>query len=221
MGVKKSPNAHEDYLFERAKKYIKKISWIPGIEMVAVVNSLSMYATHRDSDIDLFIVTKPGMIWFVRFFSTVTLWFYGVWRHGKDIRENFCLSFFITTDALNLEKIAIENDIYLYYWIKYMKPILIYWNIYDRFLEANSWVTLAQVEKQDNMKYLISWDQDGRNNSNYPSFFNNLIKQVFQPKALYTYKKLWYPKWVIVSDDVLKFHDKDRREYVRDHILEK
>ena len=126
MGVKKSPNAHEDYLFERAKKYIKKISWIPGIEMVAVVNSLSMYATHRDSDIDLFIVTKPGMIWFVRFFSTVTLWFYGVWRHGKDIRENFCLSFFITTDALNLEKIAIENDIYLYYWIKYMKPILIY-----------------------------------------------------------------------------------------------
>jgi hypothetical protein len=42
--------------------------------MIAIVNSLSMYATHPDSDIDLFIVTRPGMIWFVRFFATLTLW---------------------------------------------------------------------------------------------------------------------------------------------------
>ena len=59
LGVKKEPNMHEKYLFERAQKYVAKLSWIPGIEMVAVVNSLSMYATHEDSDIDLFIVTKP------------------------------------------------------------------------------------------------------------------------------------------------------------------
>lgn len=59
LGVKDEPNSHEKYLFERARKYIAKLSWIPGIEMIAVVNSLSMYATHEDSDIDLFIVTKP------------------------------------------------------------------------------------------------------------------------------------------------------------------
>jgi hypothetical protein len=73
MGVKKTPNEHEEYLFKRAGKYIEKLSWIPGIEMIAVVNSLSMYATHDDSDIDLFIVTEPRMIWFVRFFTTLTL----------------------------------------------------------------------------------------------------------------------------------------------------
>jgi hypothetical protein len=59
LGVKNEPNMHEKYLFERARKYIAKLSWIPGIEMIAVVNSLSMYATHEDSDIDLFIITKP------------------------------------------------------------------------------------------------------------------------------------------------------------------
>ncbi len=59
MKVKKEPNAFELALFSRTKKYVRFISWIPGIEMIAVVNSLSMYATHKDSDIDLFIVSKP------------------------------------------------------------------------------------------------------------------------------------------------------------------
>jgi hypothetical protein len=72
--VKNTPNKHEQELFRRAVKYIRRIAWIPGIEMVAIVNSLSMFATHKDSDIDLFIVTKPKMLWFVRFFVTITLY---------------------------------------------------------------------------------------------------------------------------------------------------
>jgi hypothetical protein len=77
MWTKDSPSEHEKKLFDRAQKYIQKISWIPGIEMIAIVNSLSMFTTHRDSDIDLFIVTKPKMLWFVRFFVTITL--YSFW----------------------------------------------------------------------------------------------------------------------------------------------
>jgi hypothetical protein len=57
--VKLEPNGHEIHLFERGQKYIKKLSKIPGIEMIAIVNSLSMYSTHPESDIDLFIITKP------------------------------------------------------------------------------------------------------------------------------------------------------------------
>jgi hypothetical protein len=59
MGVKESPNEHEISLFTRAKKYTEPLIHIPGLEMIAVVNSLSMYATHPNSDIDLFIVTRP------------------------------------------------------------------------------------------------------------------------------------------------------------------
>lgn len=92
--------------------------------MIAICNSLSMYATHENSDIDLFIVTEPRMIWFVRFFVTLTLWMRGVWRHGEDIAGNFCLSFFITRDALDISLIAYADDIYLYYWLYYLKPIL-------------------------------------------------------------------------------------------------
>jgi hypothetical protein len=71
MGVKPLPNEHEKILIARAEKYIAKISWIPGLRMVGVVNSLSMYATHERSDIDLFIITANGRMWFVRVVVTV------------------------------------------------------------------------------------------------------------------------------------------------------
>lgn len=125
--------------------------------MIAIVNSLSMYATHPDSDIDLFIVAKPWMIWFVRFFSTLILWKRGVWRKGEDIAGNLCLSFFITTEAMNLQEIAIENDIYLYYWIYYMKPVFVRNNTYEKFIEANNWVEIDENQKIENMKFLLPW----------------------------------------------------------------
>lgn len=114
-----------------------------------------MYATHHDSDIDLFIITRPHMIWFVRFFVTLFLWKKSVWRKGKDIRENFCLSFFITTEAMNLSKIAIKNDIYLYYWIYYLKPIYNKNNTYENFLNANSWVQIDKKQIIENSIYRI------------------------------------------------------------------
>ncbi len=48
--------------------------------MIAICNSLSMFATKKDSDIDLFIVSEAKMIWFVRFFVTLIFWKNGVWR---------------------------------------------------------------------------------------------------------------------------------------------
>jgi len=142
--VKSEPNDHENGLFLRAKKYISKIAWIPGLRMVAVVNSLSMYATHKDSDIDLFIITAKNRIWIVRVCVTLVFWILGVWRKGEDISGNFCLSFFITEDAMDLEKIAIEEDIYLYFWIFHMKPILSSEDTYEKFLLANPWIEMDE-----------------------------------------------------------------------------
>ena len=71
LGIRPSPNPHEEMLFARAQQYIREVANIPGIEMIAVCNSLSMYATHPDSDIDLFIVSRPDMLWLVRFLITM------------------------------------------------------------------------------------------------------------------------------------------------------
>ena len=86
-------------------------------------------------------------MWLVRFLITLQFFSLGVWRHGRDIRGNFCLSFFMEESELNIEKIAIDTDIYLYYWVYYMKPILSRNNTYNKFLEENTWVSLSSEEK--------------------------------------------------------------------------
>ena len=95
------------------------------------------------------------MIWFVRFFATLTLWSHGVWRRDRDIAGNLCLSFFITTEVMDLSRVAIENDIYLYYWIYYMHPILDRDETYEKFLSANSWVDVDEKQEIKNQTYII------------------------------------------------------------------
>ncbi len=278
LGIKTEPNNHEKYLFERAQKYIQKFSNIPGIEMVAIVNSLSMYATHKDSDIDLYIVTKPNMIWFVRFFSTLILWRNRVWRRNEDIAGNFCLSFFITTEAMDLSRIVIDNDIYLYFWIYYLKPIVVKNNTYEKFLEINNWVEMDENQKRENQKYIVSavpffacefcvsireyfrkkfqtvwakasfWNLENRSENRYQNevekiktfgtfshkstgndfwlkkiykHINQIIRFFLLPRTLKSKAKLWNPEWIIISDTMLKFHDRDRRRAIRDAIIEK
>lgn len=220
MWVRDTPNTHEKELFRRAEKYIARIAWIPGLEMVAVVNSLSMFATHQDSDIDLFIITKPGTLWFVRFFVTLVFSLLWVWRHSEDIAGNFCLSFFATTDAMNMENIAIENDIYLYYWIYYMKPIFARDNIYERFLADNTWTQLDATQKLKNKTY-IKLQKPTQKSYKIFEYTDRVIRYVLLPRTLKNYERLWKPTGVVVSDNMLKFHDQDRRVEIRDEILKK
>ena len=95
----------------------------PFLRMAAICNNLAFGRVNKESDIDIFVISKSGRLFFVRTFLTGFLHLFGVRRHGNKIAGRFCLSFFIDDDFLDLSKIAIENDIYLAYWLKTMIPI--------------------------------------------------------------------------------------------------
>lgn len=223
MGVKSEPNDHEKYLFLRAQKYIQKISWIPGIRMIAVVNSLSMYATHKDSDIDLFIITAKNRMWLVRVLVTLYFWFFGVWRKGEDVSENFCLSFFIEEDMLNLSSIALDDDIYLYFWIYYLKPIFVVWNTYEDFLWANAWVNIPKNIRSQNIEYMSPIVKISSSHfflkTSILKGINQVIRYFWEKKARLAFQKKGSPKGVIITSWILKFHDTDARETVRDALV--
>lgn len=116
-----------------------------------------------------------------------------------------------------MSQIAIDDDIYLYYWIYFLKPILDYDNSYNQFLQKNSWVALDEIQKYDNKKFIkitgkshpIRW---------YHVFCNNFIKFFLKRKTQKNYEKMGCPSGVIISDDILKFHDKDQRENIRENF---
>jgi hypothetical protein len=51
----------------------------------------------------------------------------------------------------------LENDVYLYFWIVYLKPILDYNNTYEDFLKVNSkWADFSEYEDiiEENKKFI-------------------------------------------------------------------
>ncbi len=228
LNIKEKPNEYELSLFLKTQKYMSFISWIPGLNFIWVCDSLSMYATKEKwSDIDLFIITEKNKLWFVRILVTFIFQILWVRRYKNNIKHRFCLSFFITENAMDFSKIAIENDIYLYYWIYYLKPILNKNNTYEQFINTNKtlWI-IAHILPEDNLKYLKI--QKFKNEEQQQKkkfvlsifdFLNSFFKKIFISRTLNKKENLSNSSGIIISEDMLKFHDNDKRWQIRDRIL--
>lgn len=223
MNIKNHPNDYEKSLFLKTQKYSKYISWIPWLKMVAICNSLSMYATKWNwSDIDLFIISSKNRLWLVRFLVTCIFHILWVRRYGDKIKDRFCISFLVSENAMDFSEFAIKNDIYLFYWIYFLKPIVNKDGTYEKFIKENKtlWINELMLHGDNKAYILKSW--------RYISFFdkckifdflNYICKKILKNKTLRHKKRLWDPFGLIVSDDILKFHDNDRRFEIRDAIL--
>lgn len=218
LGIKTKPSHQEIRLFERAQKYLGLVRWIPGLRMIAVCNSLAMYATDGDSDIDVFVVSDPKRMWLVRFLLTGIFQILGVRRYGKKVKGRFCLSFFCTIEALDMGKIAIENDIYLEAWVHYLKPILDVGNTYETFVEANrSWMTQYFPTNTDARNFLsIKKPLQEERFTGILDKIDSWCQRICEPMTLREFDRIGKPWGVIISDSMLKFHPRDKRRGFRD-----
>jgi len=76
--------------------------------MIAIGNALGYGNCSRESDIDLVVVTAPRRIWTVRLLVVAFLRLFRQ-RPGEHTRDAICPSFFLTTEAMNLEPLQIVN----------------------------------------------------------------------------------------------------------------
>ncbi|MBW7954326.1 hypothetical protein H3C61_00735 [Candidatus Gracilibacteria bacterium] len=157
FNIKKIPGEVDILYTNKTIKYLKYVKWFPGLKMVAIGNSISMNAGTIDSDIDLFIVTSPDSMWVNRILFTIFFQVLNVRKTKNKHAGRFCLSFFATTNGLNFKDWKIEDDIYLYFWIIYLKPILSYDNTYELFINQNkSWAIFDEYIKiiNNNKNYI-------------------------------------------------------------------
>ncbi len=213
----------EDFSF-RHRLTLRLLGFFPQILLVALCNSRAMGESGENSDIDLFIIAKKGNLWIGRFLATCITSLLGVRRkntHGlkkwtpayiQRTKDRFCLSFFITEEAMNLESIRLQpDDPYLDRWIYTLIPLVNKNHSYEHFMEAN-WVEPSNTSTDSSWQLFLGklghifW---------FLTLFENLIKKLWLPKTLKSYEKLGQPWWVVISDTMLKFHDQDvRRDYV-------
>ncbi len=224
QNIKDTFGIHETRLLQKAQKIVPYLSKIPWILVVAVGNSVAMKSAHSESDIDLYIITRNNRLWTTRIYTT--LFFSLLWQRKtqKHHAGKFCLSFFATQKAMDFSNIAIKNDIYLAYWIETLIPLINKDQTFEKFQEANNWYVWEIA--RNSKKQVSTSPKQIQVHHKHTSIFTPLwdfqeyiLKKIFLPRTRKSYTDLGEPFWVIISDDMLKFHDKDRREDIRDRIL--
>lgn len=210
----------EKDLWKKVNRYVPWLRFIPFIKMVAVCNNLSFGKVDVSSDIDLFIVAKRGRLFTVRIFVTIFFQIFAVRRHGNKEAGRFCLSFFIDDSVMDLESIAIKNDIYLAFWINNLKPIIDSGCALE-FIGANHWIdSYFYTEVDLDMSY-CNWRPSGIFNFLIPNFFEKLMRSWQLRRARQKAKLAGPESSLIISSHILKFHNVDRRSYYRDQWIEK
>ena len=218
LGVKEKPGVYEYQFLSKAESYKKIFRSIPWILWIAICNSVSMNACHKDSDIDLFIITKRNRIWTTRVIITLILSLLWERKNEKKHRDKFCLSFFITEDFLDLSSLALEKDIYLAYWIENHIPLIEKENMFQKFKDANTWYQIEGKERkaQKGKEEIIS-----RKSHIFSSFCEYIFQKIFLKKTKKSFQKLWKPFWIIIEENILKFHNKDKRKEIQEKIYGK
>ncbi len=215
-------NQHRAFLdatrkFRTLRRASRFFASLPSVQSVAVANTLAWWHTGPESDIDLYIITKPKSIWSSRFFLVLPFLISGHRPHDVHhglSQDPFCFSFFSTTNGLQLEDLQWnEKDYYLAYWIKSLVPIFDRSDSFSQLHTLNKWsdVLLPNARQRrihpfhrpDWHLYLpIQW-------SVFEPMFRWIQRYRF-PEGLRALANK--DSRVVISDDRLKFHENDRRQ---------
>lgn len=219
-----------------AVRGIKKIRWAPFVRAVFVCNTVAGAVVEEDSDIDVFIVTRAGRIWLARALATLTLSFFRLRRTKREINNRICLSFYVTDDNLNLESIAIEDDIYLKYWLAQLIPVYDPDNLLAEIQRANVWASKSLPNvfvpfipisrwrvKDSKLSIKIKRVLEKIWGSSYGDLMEAQARGMQKARMALNYMSAQNAPdtRVVVNDKMLKFHEGDRREEYREEWKER
>lgn len=220
-----------------ALKAAKKIRWVPFVQAVFVANTVATGSATAKSDIDIFIVVREGRIYLSRFLVTILLTIFRLKRNKKCISDRVCLCFYATEAVLDLSKIKIaEPDIYLTYWIDQLLPIYDPHKTHEKIIQQNQWVKNYLPNALKNFEPTPRWQVKNSKlsllfksffekawQSNYGNFIESQSKQIQQQKMKSNTKSIQNENdnRVIINDNMLKFHENDRRTDYKNQWQEK
>lgn len=208
--------------FTALKRAAKYFFLLPAVRSVSASNTLAWWSTTKDSDIDLYVVTRPGHIWSSRFWLVVPFLLLGRRpsnRYAIIVKNSFCFSFFSTNEALNMEALCLQRDYYMAFWIRSLVPIFDRDGSLATLQSENRWATRVIPNAHHRVSHHrlaprripslpVQW------RVTEPIF--RFVQRNRFPANLRDIANL--DSRVIVTDDILKFHDNDRRAQYRDQF---
>ncbi len=211
--------------WKRAESAARFLELVPFVKMVAVANTLAINNARSESDIDFFIITSRQHIWIARFLVTGIVSLLGWRRHGQKIQNRICLSFYVSSDALNLAPLQSSSpDTHLMFWASQLVPLMVDADMYTKYKEANDWVTAALPNAWPEKPQRLQTPNSSLRSIKrfYEVFLSSPIglmienwartRQLKKMEANVSSRAKEGTTDVIVSEEVLKFHEADRRK---------
>ena len=115
-------------LLEHDRQVLQFMAAMPFVRLVAVSGSLAHLNAEGQSDLDLFVITRPGRVWLVTLVALIVSRMLG-WR------RRLCLNYIVSEANLAIE----PGDLFSANQIIHLRPV-IGQEVYRRFLEANAFV---------------------------------------------------------------------------------
>lgn len=121
---------------EKARLWAKKLGKCPGVAAIFLSGSLAQDRGNDQSDIDFFVIARPGQIWTARFFVFITLKLNKQLAKPHDHVGKICPNHFITSDHLKI----VEKNAYSAHLFSHNQPLYDPYNLFPKFVEKNQWV---------------------------------------------------------------------------------
>jgi len=190
----------------------------PFVRFVGVGNTLAFGWPDSASDIDLFVICDRKRLFTARLALTCITHLFSMRRHGGHIAGRFCLSFFASPAALDLAEIKIDKcDPYLAFWVATLTPV--WGNTGRQFFQKNAWIKdyfpnlhwPATHGKIDREKSFERGGLERLLSGEFGDNFETLLRNWQLDRARAKRKNKQEKTAVIINDDMLKFHESDRR----------
>lgn len=220
--------------YRAALRFAQLAGLIPGIRMISVCNTLAFSAARDESDIDFFIVTRSGSLWFARALCGVLALLCGARPTDYNRKDTYCLSFFASETMLDLSQVALEpnraiDDIYLAQWVSMCVPLFDDGSAYDEFWKANEWARAVVPHRspyRTNDMRSIRYGFAARTLKALLKYayhpFRHSFERLCRMVQLRTFPHslrsaaAHHSTHVIISDQILKFHTNDQRVVLRE-----
>jgi hypothetical protein len=142
-----------------ARRYARIIARFPYVRGVFLSGSISKGYMAEEDDIDYFIITSPGRVWFTRTLLTLfkKIFLFNSYR-------NFCINYFIDSEHLLRQ----ERHLYCATELVFLTPV---YNpaLYHDLLLANNWVKNYYPSFKKSGEYLVT----------PTTWFRSLLEQLF------------------------------------------
>ncbi len=204
------PSTVIDKLNTKAYKWAQVVGHLPKVVAVFLSGSIAQGRGDQNSDIDFFIVTQPGGIWTARFFTNLILKLTFNLSKPAHHRACICPNHFITADSLEI----MEQDAYSAHLFSHNQPLYDPYNLWEDFVEANSWVEAFS----ESFPVLVKTAQHRKKKSpQYALKKGGLIESILrwlQLKKIYRNPDFKKPgAKIVLKSTELRFHPDPKNQY--------